>query len=68
VKLKKLREEAGMIPFPDVSKLSAIALELERRFPGSSVGEIYAMAKEPVDTATAVSSGLPPNKRPQFNG
>jgi len=48
-----------MIPFPDVSKLSAIALELERRYPGSSIGEIYAMAKEPVDSAAALSNGIP---------
>jgi hypothetical protein len=46
-----------MVPFPDTSKLSAIALELERRFPNASVGEIYAMAKPTVEGAVAVAAG-----------
>jgi hypothetical protein len=46
-----------MVPFPDVSKLSAIAGELERRFPAASVGEIYAMAKPTVEGAVAVAAG-----------
>ena len=46
-----------MVPFPDVSKLSAIAAELERRFPAASVGEIYAMAKPTVESAMAVVVG-----------
>jgi hypothetical protein len=46
-----------MVPFPDVSKLSAIAAELERRYPHASVGEIYAMAKPTVDGAVAVAAG-----------
>jgi hypothetical protein len=46
-----------MIPFPDVSKLSSIAIELERRFPTASVGEIYAMAKPTVEGAIAVAAG-----------
>lgn len=46
-----------MVPFPDVSKLSAIAGELERRFPTASVGEIYAMAKPTVEGAVAVAAG-----------
>lgn len=46
-----------MVPFPDVSKLSAIAAELERRFPTASVGEIYAMAKPTVESAVAVAAG-----------
>jgi hypothetical protein len=65
--LQKLREEAGMLPFTDVSKLSAIALELERRFPGSSIAEIYAMAKEPVETAAAVQAGILPSYGSKFN-
>ena len=52
--LELLQREAGMVPFPDVSKLSAIAAELERRFPSASVGEIYAMAKPTVENAIAV--------------
>ena len=50
-----LQREAGLVPFPDVSKLSAIAAELERRFPAASVGDIYAMAKPAVESAIAVS-------------
>ena len=50
-----------MVPFPDVSKLSAIAAELERRFPTASVGEIYAMAKPTVETAVVVAAGQPRN-------
>ena len=46
-----------MVPFPDVSKLSAIAAELERRFPSASVGEIYAMARPTVEGAVAVAAG-----------
>jgi hypothetical protein len=46
-----------MVPFPDTSKLSAIAEELERRFPSATVGEIYAMAKQPVESAIAVAAG-----------
>jgi hypothetical protein len=46
-----------MVPFPDTSKLSAIAGELERRFPSATVGEIYAMAKQPVESAIAVAAG-----------
>ena len=46
-----------MVPFPDVSKLSAIAAELERRFPTASVGEIYAMAKPTVESAVVVAVG-----------
>jgi len=55
--LLSLQREAGMVPFPDTSKLSAIALELERRFPNASVGEIYAMAKPTVEGAVAVAAG-----------
>src|SRR5271169_48054 len=55
--LSSLQREAGMVPFPDVSKLSAIASELERRFPAASVGEIYAMAKPTVENAIAVAAG-----------
>jgi len=44
-----------MVPFPDVSKLSAIAAELEKRFPMATVGEIYAMAKPTVESALAVA-------------
>src|SRR5271169_5309784 len=55
--LSSLQREAGMVPFPDVSKLSAIAAELERRFPAASVGEIYAMAKPTVEGAIAVATG-----------
>ena len=45
-----------MVPFPDVSKLSAIAAELEKRFPTATVGEIYAMAKPTVESAIAVAA------------
>ena len=45
-----------MVPFPDVSKLSAIAGELEKRFPTATVGEIYAMAKPTVESAIAVAA------------
>jgi hypothetical protein len=51
-----------LVPFPDVSKLSAIASELERRFPIASVGEIYAMAKPTVENAMAVATGQPRNE------
>lgn len=57
-----------MVPFPDVSKLSAIAGELEKRFPTATVGEIYAMAKPTVESAIAVAAsqsrtdGLIPSK------
>ena len=53
--LLSLQREAGMVPFPDVSKLSAIAAELEKRFPMATVGEIYAMAKPTVESALAVA-------------
>jgi hypothetical protein len=43
-----------MVPFPDVSKLSAIAAHLEQRYPNASIGEIYAMAKPTVENAIAV--------------
>jgi hypothetical protein len=48
-----------MVPFPDTSKLSAIAGELERRYPNASLGEIYAMAKPAVENALAVATGQP---------
>lgn len=54
--LLSLQREAGMVPFPDVSKLSAIAAELEKRFPTATVGEIYAMAKPTVESAIAVAA------------
>ena len=54
--LASLQREAGLVPFPDVSKLSAIAGELERRFPNASVGQIYAMAKPTVESAIAVAA------------
>jgi len=43
-----------MVPFPDVSKLSAVAAHLEQRYPNASIGEIYAMAKPTVENAIAV--------------
>jgi hypothetical protein len=52
-----------MVPFPDVSKLSAIAGELERRFPTASVGQIYAMAKPTVESAIAVAAEHARNDR-----
>lgn len=55
--LLALQKEAGMVPLPDVSRLSAIASELERRFPIASVGDIYAMAKPAVESAMAVVAG-----------
>ena len=55
-----------MVPFPDVSKLSAIASELERRFPAASVGEIYAMAKPTVENAIAVAAGQSRNDGATF--
>ena len=45
-----------MVPFPDTSRLSAIAAELERRYPTASLGEIYAMAKPTVDNAVATAA------------
>jgi hypothetical protein len=54
--LLSLQREAGMVPFPDVSKLSAIAGELEKRFPTATVGEIYAMAKPTIESAVAVAA------------
>ena len=52
--LAALQREAGMVPFPDVSKLSAIAAHLETRYPAATIGEIYAMARPAVENAIAV--------------